>query len=163
VVVTGTPDELKARAGSQVLRVAPADPARMAEVTALMSGLIRTEAAIDADDRAATAPVGGRGRVRGRGRGRELGPGDVGKRLAPPGEQRVPQDPRGPGGVAGGQRVTALPGQRAGRDDTPGVQGQQRPQNPQLTAASLGRTPVSSRTCGGPRSPVRSALGICPR
>jgi hypothetical protein len=91
----------------------------MAEVTALMSGLIRTEAAIDADDRAATAPVGDPGR------GRELGSGDVGKRLAPPGEQRVPQDPR----VAGGQR--------AGRDDTPGVQGQQRQQNPQLTAAGM--------------------------
>jgi hypothetical protein len=58
VVATGTPDELKAKAGSQVLRVAPADPARMAEVAALMSALIGTEAAIDADDRAATAPVG---------------------------------------------------------------------------------------------------------
>src|SRR5215831_2573027 len=36
VVATGTPDELKAKTGSQVLQVAPAEPARMAEVTALM-------------------------------------------------------------------------------------------------------------------------------
>ena len=49
VVATGTPDELKAKTGGQVLRVAPADPARMAEVTALMRGLTGTEVATDAE------------------------------------------------------------------------------------------------------------------
>ena len=41
------------------------------------------------------------------------------------------------------RRVTGpdLPGQRTGRDDTPGVQGQQRQQNPQLTAADVDRVP----------------------
>src|SRR5262252_4641319 len=38
VVATGTPDELKAKTGGQVLQVAPAEPGRMAEVTALMTG-----------------------------------------------------------------------------------------------------------------------------
>src|SRR3984957_9769263 len=33
VIATGTPDELKARTGGQVLQVSPADPARMAEGT----------------------------------------------------------------------------------------------------------------------------------
>jgi len=63
VVATGTPDELKAKAGSQVLRVTPADPARMAEVTALMAGLIGTEVTPDADGRVATAPAGDPGLV----------------------------------------------------------------------------------------------------
>jgi oleandomycin transport system ATP-binding protein len=63
VVATGTPDELKARTGSQVLRVAPADPARMAEVTALMGGLTGTEVDAEADTRVATAPVGDPGLV----------------------------------------------------------------------------------------------------
>ncbi|HET9967904.1 MAG TPA: ATP-binding cassette domain-containing protein [Streptosporangiaceae bacterium] len=38
VVATGTPDELKAKTGGQVLRVAPADPARMAEVFLAFTG-----------------------------------------------------------------------------------------------------------------------------
>jgi oleandomycin transport system ATP-binding protein len=58
VVATGTPDELKAKTGSQVLQVAPAEPARMAEVTALMTELIRTEVSADAETGMATAPVG---------------------------------------------------------------------------------------------------------
>ena len=41
VVATGTPDELKAKTGGQVLQVSPADPDRMAEVTGLMSELIK--------------------------------------------------------------------------------------------------------------------------
>jgi hypothetical protein len=54
-----------------------------------------------------------------------------------PGDQRLQRVTR----VA--RRVTGpdLPGQRAGRDDTPGVQGQQRQQNPQLAAADVDRTP----------------------
>src|SRR5260370_22479254 len=41
VVATGTPDELKAKTGGQVLQVAPADPARVAEGAALMTELLR--------------------------------------------------------------------------------------------------------------------------
>jgi len=57
VVATGTPDELKAKTGGQVLQVAPADPARMAEVTTLMTGLVRAEVTTDAERSVATAPV----------------------------------------------------------------------------------------------------------
>ena len=47
----------------------------------------------------------------GRGRFGEIRSGGVGQRLAPPGEQRVPQDPRGLPRVAVGQRTAALRGQ----------------------------------------------------
>ena len=57
VVATGTPDELKAKIAGQVLQVSPADPTRMAEVTALMAGLINGEVATDAAAGVATAPV----------------------------------------------------------------------------------------------------------
>ena len=57
VVATGTPDELKAKTGGQVLQVSPADPGRMAEVTALMAGLIKGEVVTDATAGVATAPV----------------------------------------------------------------------------------------------------------
>jgi len=57
VVATGTPDELKAKTGGQVLQVSPADPGRMAEVTALMAGLIKGEVATDTATGVATAPV----------------------------------------------------------------------------------------------------------
>jgi len=63
VVATGTPDELKAKTGGQVLRVAPADPARMAEVTALMAAVAGTEVDTDADDRVVTTPAGDPGLV----------------------------------------------------------------------------------------------------
>jgi oleandomycin transport system ATP-binding protein len=63
VVATGTPDELKVKTGGQVLRVAPADPARMAEVTALMAAVAGTEVDTDADDRVATTPAGDPGLV----------------------------------------------------------------------------------------------------
>jgi oleandomycin transport system ATP-binding protein len=63
VVATGTPDELKAKTGGQVLRVAPADPARMAEVAALMAAVAGTEVDTDADDRVATTPAGDPGLV----------------------------------------------------------------------------------------------------
>jgi hypothetical protein len=133
---------------------------------------------------------------------RELAPGRVGQRLAPPGEQRIPQNPRGRFGVAVRQRAAALgrqrlegrhvdrvrrhreavsgrvrldhvadpglaqfgpqpgnqclqrvagiargvvgpdlPGQRAGRHDTPGVQGEQSEQNAQLTTAYVDQAP----------------------
>jgi oleandomycin transport system ATP-binding protein len=58
VVATGTPDELKAKAGGQVLQVSPADPARMGEVATLMTDWIRTEVVTDAETGVATAPVG---------------------------------------------------------------------------------------------------------
>jgi oleandomycin transport system ATP-binding protein len=58
VVATGTPDELKAKAGGQVLQVSPADPARMAEVTALMAEVIKAEVVTDDETGVATAPVG---------------------------------------------------------------------------------------------------------
>ena len=46
-----------------MLRVAPADPARMAEVTALMTRLTGAEVDTGADTRVATAPVGDPGLV----------------------------------------------------------------------------------------------------
>jgi oleandomycin transport system ATP-binding protein len=58
VVATGTPDELKAKAGGQVLQVSPADSGRMAEVAALMATWIRTEVVTNAETGVATAPVG---------------------------------------------------------------------------------------------------------
>jgi oleandomycin transport system ATP-binding protein len=64
VVATGTPDELKAKTGGQVLQVSPADPARMAEVTALIAELIRAEVVTDAETGVATAPVGDAALVR---------------------------------------------------------------------------------------------------
>ena len=63
-------------------------------------------------------PCWQRGRARRPGRGhdrarrrpprpRTRGPGGIGERLAAPGQQHVPQDPRGLAGVAVGQRATA--------------------------------------------------------
>jgi hypothetical protein len=138
----------------------------------------------------------------GRGRFGEVRSGGVGQWLAPPGEQRVPQNPRGLRRVAVGQRAAALrgqfleghhvdrtrrhgqavpgrvrldhvarpglaqfgpepgnqglqcitgvagrivrpefPGERAGRDDTPGVQREQSEQDPQLAAADVDWAP----------------------
>jgi oleandomycin transport system ATP-binding protein len=57
VVATGTPDELKAKTGGQVLQVSPADPARMAEVTALLEGLVKAEVSVGADIGVAIVPV----------------------------------------------------------------------------------------------------------
>jgi oleandomycin transport system ATP-binding protein len=58
VVATGTPDELKAKTGGQVLQVSPADPARMAEVTVLLEDLTRAEVVTDSGTGVATVPVG---------------------------------------------------------------------------------------------------------
>jgi oleandomycin transport system ATP-binding protein len=58
VVATGTPDELKAKTGGQVLQVSPADPARMAEVAALLEDLTGAEVVTDSGTGVATVPVG---------------------------------------------------------------------------------------------------------
>jgi oleandomycin transport system ATP-binding protein len=55
VIATGTPDELKARTGGQVLLVTPADRARLAEAAALLEALADAEAATD--DEAGTVSV----------------------------------------------------------------------------------------------------------
>ena len=57
VIATGTPDELKAKTGGQVLIVSPADPARMAEVAALLADLTQEEAVIDDEAETVTAAV----------------------------------------------------------------------------------------------------------
>jgi oleandomycin transport system ATP-binding protein len=57
VIATGTPDELKARTGGQVLEVSPEDRARLGEVGGILMGL--TGSAVDTDLRAGrvTVPV----------------------------------------------------------------------------------------------------------
>jgi oleandomycin transport system ATP-binding protein len=57
VIATGTPDELKARAGGQVLQALPADPDRLAEAAALLEQLVRTEVVTNAETGMVTAPV----------------------------------------------------------------------------------------------------------
>jgi oleandomycin transport system ATP-binding protein len=57
VVATGTPDELKARAGGQVLQVSPADLARLAEVAALLTARTEAEVVTDAEAGVVTVPV----------------------------------------------------------------------------------------------------------
>lgn len=55
VIATGTPDELKARTGSQTLVVRPADGSHLTTVTSVVGGL--AEAAPDVDGQRVTAPV----------------------------------------------------------------------------------------------------------
>jgi len=57
VIATGTPDELKARTGGQVLLVAPSDPGRLAETAVLLEALAGAEVATDAEGGAVSAPV----------------------------------------------------------------------------------------------------------
>jgi oleandomycin transport system ATP-binding protein len=57
VIATGTPDELKTRAGGQVLLVAPADPARLPEAAALLEALAGAEVSTDAEAGTVSAPV----------------------------------------------------------------------------------------------------------
>ncbi len=57
VVATGSPDELKAAAGAQVLQVSPADHDRMAEVAALMEQAAGAEVTVSAETGVATVPV----------------------------------------------------------------------------------------------------------
>jgi len=56
VIATGTPDELKARTGGQVLLVAPADPARLPETAALLEELAGAEVSTDTEAGAVSAP-----------------------------------------------------------------------------------------------------------
>ena len=57
VIATGTPDELKARTGGQVLLVAPSEPGRLAEVATLLEALAGAEVTTDAEAEAVSAPV----------------------------------------------------------------------------------------------------------
>jgi oleandomycin transport system ATP-binding protein len=57
VIATGTPDELKARTGGQVVLVAPSDPARLAEVATLLEALAGAEVVTDAGTDVVSAPV----------------------------------------------------------------------------------------------------------
>jgi oleandomycin transport system ATP-binding protein len=63
VIATGTPDELKARTGSRVLQVSPADPGQMAEVAALLEAMIGAEVATDAQAGVASVPVAQAGQL----------------------------------------------------------------------------------------------------
>jgi oleandomycin transport system ATP-binding protein len=57
VIATGTPDELKARTGGQVLLVAPSDPARIGEVATLLEALAGAEVVTDTGTDMVSAPV----------------------------------------------------------------------------------------------------------
>jgi oleandomycin transport system ATP-binding protein len=57
VIATGTPDELKAKTGGQVLQLSPADPDRLAEAAALLGQLVKVEVVTDAEARMAAASI----------------------------------------------------------------------------------------------------------
>jgi len=57
VIATGTPDELKARTGGQVLLVEPSDPVRLAEVATLLEALAGAEVTTDTEADTVSAPV----------------------------------------------------------------------------------------------------------
>jgi oleandomycin transport system ATP-binding protein len=57
VIATGTPDELKARTGRQVLLVAPSDPARLGEIATLLEALAGAEVVTDTGTDTVSAPV----------------------------------------------------------------------------------------------------------
>jgi oleandomycin transport system ATP-binding protein len=59
VIATGTPDELKAKVGGQVLEVVPADPARLGDVTEVLAAWTGAEPVADAAGRKAIAQVAG--------------------------------------------------------------------------------------------------------
>jgi oleandomycin transport system ATP-binding protein len=56
VIATGTPDELKAKVGGQVLAVRPADPEDVPKVVAVVADLVQTPA--DVEGNLVTVPVG---------------------------------------------------------------------------------------------------------
>ena len=60
VIATGTPDELKARTGGQVLLVAPTEPARLAEAATLLEALAGAEVTTDTEAGTVSAPVADR-------------------------------------------------------------------------------------------------------
>jgi oleandomycin transport system ATP-binding protein len=57
VIATGTPDELKAKTGGQVLQVSPTDPDRLAEAASLLEQLVGAEVVADAKNGMVTAPA----------------------------------------------------------------------------------------------------------
>ena len=57
VIATGTPDELKARIGGQVLEVRPADPADLERGADLLTGLTGSQATVDPDIRLIGVPM----------------------------------------------------------------------------------------------------------
>jgi oleandomycin transport system ATP-binding protein len=57
VIATGTPDELKARIGGQVLEVRPADPADLERAADLLTGLTGSQATVDPDVRQISLPM----------------------------------------------------------------------------------------------------------
>jgi oleandomycin transport system ATP-binding protein len=57
VIATGTPNQLKARTGSQVLLVVPSDPDRLAEAAALLGALADAEVTADAENGTASVQV----------------------------------------------------------------------------------------------------------
>jgi oleandomycin transport system ATP-binding protein len=57
VIATGTPDELKAKAGGRVLQVSPADPDRMAEAAGLLQKLVGAEVSTDEQIGVASVPL----------------------------------------------------------------------------------------------------------
>jgi len=57
VIATGTPAELKAKTGGQVLEVSPADIVRIGDVRALLTGLLGAEATVNDDGDMARVPV----------------------------------------------------------------------------------------------------------
>jgi oleandomycin transport system ATP-binding protein len=57
VIATGTPDELKAKTGGQVLEVSPADRARLAETAELLTRRVQAEPTIHAESALVSVPV----------------------------------------------------------------------------------------------------------
>jgi oleandomycin transport system ATP-binding protein len=57
VIATGTPDELKAKVGGQVLEVVPADPGRITDVASIVTSWAGEEHAAQSGERAITARV----------------------------------------------------------------------------------------------------------
>jgi oleandomycin transport system ATP-binding protein len=57
VIATGTPDELKARTGGQVLLVEPSDPARLPEAATVLEALAGAEVTTDTEADTVSAPV----------------------------------------------------------------------------------------------------------
>jgi oleandomycin transport system ATP-binding protein len=57
VIATGTPDELKAKIGGQVLEVRPADPTDLERATDLLTDLTGSQATVDPDIRQISVPM----------------------------------------------------------------------------------------------------------
>ena len=57
VIATGTPDELKAKTGGRVLEVSPADPGRLAEVSAVLAAAAEPGVELDHNGGTLTVPI----------------------------------------------------------------------------------------------------------